>query len=242
MSLIKESKHRLMSLATFFLLLFSQFRKCWEQVHVCISIRTRARSVRCSWAKCSCLKPDLMTWQLVSSKIVFDGYDYDCSLIIFSFWTFTTLSVSLLTPISIFFLICLCVSGVDSDLSNQPNLLLGQFWGCQSSYLWVIKIACPLSFSLPGPNERTAVQLVTPKLQFCGSYGNRTGSTGLYQYQLPTKSRRWNEKQLNSVHGYSPVQLVCAASSIIDLVLISYRRVSLSSSAVKGKRCTRKAQ
>ena len=43
MSLIKDSKHRLMSLATFFLLLFSQFRKCWEQVHVCISIRTRAR-------------------------------------------------------------------------------------------------------------------------------------------------------------------------------------------------------
>ena len=142
------------------------------------------------------------------------------------------------------FLICRCVSGVNLDLSNQPDLLVGQFWGCQSnaSYLWVIKIACPLSFFLPGPNERTAVQLVTPKIQFCGSYGNRTGSTGLYQYQLPTKSRRWNEKQLNSVHGYSPVQLACAASSIIDLVLISFRCVSLSSSAVKGKRCTRKAQ
>ena len=31
------------------------------------------------------------------------------------------------------------------------------------------------------------------------------------------------------------MQLACAASSIIDLVLISFRRVSLSSSAVKGK-------
>ena len=160
----------------------------------------------------------------------------NCSLIIFFFLNvhnFWVAVCKLQSPF--FFLICRCVLGVNSDLSNQPNLLLGQFWDCQSSYLWVIKIACPLSFSLsPWPKLKNNLQLVTPKLRFCGSFGNRTSSTGLYQYQLPPKSRRWNKKQLIpvSVHGCQPVLLACAASSIIDLVLIIFRCLSLSSSVV----------